>query len=53
MKFKSQARQNQLTDRKARALIATAERSVGSGQAAQAYKFHLKQLLAQYDLACA
>lgn len=40
-------------ERKARALIALAERSVGSRQAAQAYKLHLKQLLAEYDLACA
>jgi hypothetical protein len=37
---------------RAQALIALANRSVGSQQAAQAYKLHLKQLLAEYDLAC-
>jgi transposase len=39
-------------ERKARTLIALAGRSVGSRQATQAYKLHLKQLLAEYDLAC-
>jgi transposase len=38
--------------RRAQALIALANRSVGSKQAAHAYKLHLKQLLAEYDLAC-
>jgi transposase len=38
--------------RKAQALIVLANRSVGSQQAAHAYKLHLKQLLAEYDLAC-
>uniref|UniRef100_UPI001DC827BC hypothetical protein n=1 Tax=Paenibacillus mendelii TaxID=206163 RepID=UPI001DC827BC len=38
-------------ERKARALIALANNSVGSKQAAQAYKLHLKQLLDEYDLA--
>jgi transposase len=38
--------------RRAQALIALANRSVGSQQAAHAYKLHLKQLLAEYDLAC-
>ncbi|MGF7036196.1 transposase [Paenibacillus mucilaginosus] len=39
-------------ERKARALVALASRSVGSKQAAQAYKLHLEQLLDEYDLAC-
>lgn len=39
-------------DRKARALISLACRSVGSKQATHAYKLHLKQLLDEYDLAC-
>lgn len=39
-------------DRKARALISLASRSVGSEQATHAYKLHLKQLLDEYDLAC-
>ncbi|WP_169090776.1 IS110 family transposase [Paenibacillus sp. PL91] len=39
-------------DRKARALISLASRSVGSKQATHAYKLHLKQLLDEYDLAC-
>jgi transposase len=39
-------------DRKARALISLAGRSVGSKQATHAYKLHLKQLLDEYDLAC-
>ena len=39
-------------ERKARALIALASRSVGSKQATHAYKLHLKQLLDEYDLAC-
>ncbi|SFJ59110.1 Transposase IS116/IS110/IS902 family protein [Paenibacillus sp. UNC496MF] len=39
-------------ERKARALIALASRSVGSKQATQAYKLHLEQLLDEYDLAC-
>ncbi|MCQ6564120.1 IS110 family transposase, partial [Paenibacillus mendelii] len=38
-------------ERKARALIALASNSVGSKQATQAYKLHLKQLLDEYDLA--
>lgn len=38
-------------ERKARALIALASSSVGSKQATQAYKLHLKQLLDEYDLA--
>jgi transposase len=38
--------------RRAQALIALANCSVGSQQAAHAYKLHLKQLLAEYDLAC-
>jgi transposase len=38
--------------RRAQALIALANRSVGSQQAVHAYKLHLKQLLAEYDLAC-
>jgi transposase len=38
--------------RRAQELIALASRSVGSQQAAHAYKLHLKQLLAEYDLAC-
>ncbi|SEB46155.1 IS110 family transposase [Paenibacillus sp. GP183] len=38
-------------ERKARALISLAGSSVGSKQAAHAYKLHLKQLLAEYDLA--
>ncbi len=39
-------------ERKARALISLACRSVGSKQATHAYKLHLKQLLDEYDLAC-
>jgi len=39
-------------ERKARALIALASSSVGSRQATNAYKLHLKQLLDEYDLAC-
>lgn len=39
-------------ERKARTVISLAGRSVGSRQATQAYKLHLKQLLAEYDLAC-
>jgi transposase len=39
--------------RKAQELIALANRSVGSRQATHAYKLHLKQLLAEYDLATA
>jgi len=39
-------------DRKARALLSIASRSVGSKQATHAYKLHLKQLLDEYDLAC-
>ncbi|MDQ0114019.1 transposase [Paenibacillus harenae] len=38
-------------ERKARALIALASSSVGSKQATNAYKLHLKQLLDEYDLA--
>jgi transposase len=38
-------------ERKARALISLAGNSVGSKQATHAYKLHLKQLLAEYDLA--
>jgi transposase len=38
-------------ERKARALISLAGSSVGSKQATHAYKLHLKQLLAEYDLA--
>lgn len=37
--------------RKAQELIELANRSVGSQQATHAYKLHLKQLLAEYDLA--
>jgi transposase len=37
--------------RKAEALLALASRSVGSGQATNAYKLHVKQLLEEYDLA--
>jgi transposase len=39
-------------ERKARTLIALASYSIGSKQASSAYKLHLKQLLAEYDLAC-
>jgi transposase len=39
-------------ERRARALISLASRSVGSKQATHAYKLHLKQLLDEYDLAC-
>ncbi|MBN3523652.1 IS110 family transposase [Paenibacillus apiarius] len=39
-------------ERKARALIALASCSVGSKQATNAYKLHLKQLFDEYDLAC-
>ncbi len=38
-------------EKKAQALIAFASHSVGSVQATHAYKLHLKQLLAEYDLA--
>ncbi|WP_274648988.1 IS110 family transposase [Paenibacillus humicola] len=39
-------------ERKARALISLARNSVGTNQAAHAYRLHLKQLLDEYDLAC-
>ncbi|OAB33013.1 IS110 family transposase [Paenibacillus glacialis] len=39
-------------ERKAKALISFASRSVGTKQAPHAYKLHLKQLLDEYDLAC-
>ncbi len=39
-------------ERKAKALISFASRSVGTKQASHAYKLHLKQLLDEYDLAC-
>ncbi|KRE47800.1 IS110 family transposase [Paenibacillus sp. Soil522] len=38
--------------KKAKALIELASHSVGSQSAIQYYKLHLKQLLAEYDLAC-
>jgi transposase len=38
--------------RKAQELITLASHSVGSRQATHAYQLHLKQLLAEYDLAC-
>jgi transposase len=38
--------------RKAKALIELANHSVGSQSATHYYKLHLKQLLAEYDLAC-
>jgi hypothetical protein len=38
-------------ERKAKALLSLASHSVGSKQASQAYKLHLKQLLDEYDLA--
>jgi transposase len=38
--------------RKAQELLTLASRSVGSRQATRAYQLHLKQLLAEYDLAC-
>ncbi|MGG3471659.1 IS110 family transposase [Neobacillus pocheonensis] len=38
--------------RKAKELITLASRSVGSRLATRAYQLHLKQLLAEYDLAC-
>ncbi|MEK5490727.1 IS110 family transposase [Paenibacillus sp. FSL R7-0297] len=44
--------QRQPGDKKAQALIALASHSVGSKQATHAYKLHLMQLLAEYDLAC-
>ncbi|MCK9862112.1 IS110 family transposase [Paenibacillus sp. ATY16] len=44
--------QRQPGERKAQALITLARHSVGSKQATSAYKLHLKQLLAEYDLAC-
>ncbi|WP_240422110.1 IS110 family transposase [Paenibacillus periandrae] len=44
--------QRQPGDKKAHALIALARHSVGSKQATHAYKLHLMQLLAEYDLAC-
>jgi transposase len=39
-------------ERRARALILLAGRSVGSKEATDAYKLHLNQLLDEYDLAC-
>jgi transposase len=44
--------QRQPGDKKAQTLIALARHSVGSKQATHAYKLHLTQLLAEYDLAC-
>ena len=44
--------QRQPGDKKAQTLIALANHSIGSKQATHAYKLHLKQLLAEYDLAC-
>ncbi|CAM3796389.1 IS110 family transposase [Paenibacillus glucanolyticus] len=44
--------QRQPGDKKAQTLIALAHHSVGSKQATKAYKLHLTQLLAEYDLAC-
>lgn len=44
--------QRQPGDKKAQTLIALASHSVGSKQATHAYKLHLIQLLAEYDLAC-
>lgn len=38
--------------RKAQELLTLASRSVGSRLATRAYQLHLKQLLAEYDLAC-
>jgi transposase len=38
--------------RKAKELLTLASRSVGSRLATRAYQLHLKQLLAEYDLAC-
>lgn len=49
--WKSQMKR-QCGERKAQALISLARCSVGSKQATHAYKLHLKQLLAEYDLAC-
>jgi transposase len=37
--------------KKAKLLINLAETSIGNGQALDAYKFHLEQLLEEYDLA--
>lgn len=36
---------------KAQLLIKLAKSSIGTGQALEAYKFHLEQLLEEYDLA--
>jgi transposase len=44
--------QRQPGNKKAQTLIALARHSVGSKQATHAYKLHLTQLLAEYDLAC-
>lgn len=44
--------QRQPGDKKAQILIELASHSVGSKQATHAYKLHLMQLLAEYDLAC-
>ncbi len=44
--------QRQPGNKKAQTLIALARHSVGSKQATDAYKLHLTQLLAEYDLAC-
>jgi len=44
--------QRQPGDKKAQTLIVLANHSIGSKQATYAYKLHLKQLLAEYDLAC-
>jgi len=44
--------QRQPGDKKAQILITLARQSVGSKQATRAYKLHLTQLLAEYDLAC-
>ncbi|AFH62849.1 IS110 family RNA-guided transposase [Paenibacillus caseinilyticus] len=49
--WKSQMKR-QPGDKNAQSLIALARKSVGSTQALGAYKLHLKQLLAEYDLAC-
>ena len=37
--------------KKAQLLINLAKSSIGTGQALDAYKFHLEQLLEEYDLA--
>ncbi|OBZ15812.1 IS110 family transposase [Bacillus sp. FJAT-26390] len=44
--------QRQPGEKKAQTLVALASHSVGSKQATHAYKLHLIQLLAEYDLAC-